>query len=92
MLLMVGPYGDWLKFSAEPGTVLVPECDGVRILTARSHALLRRVPDALAAVFRTGSTEPGVWRAAPHQDYTAVACCKHTVVHCSMWARHCHLC
>ena len=35
------------------------ECDGVRLLSAGAHELLRRVPDALADVFRVGSTAPG---------------------------------
>lgn len=56
---MVGPFGDWVKYSLEEGTHLVTECDGVRLLSAGRHELLRRVPDALADVFRVGSTAPG---------------------------------
>ena len=56
---MVGPFGDWVKYSLEAGTHLVTECDGVRLLSAGAHELLRRVPDALADVFRVGSTAPG---------------------------------
>ncbi|KAK9823042.1 hypothetical protein WJX81_002597 [Elliptochloris bilobata] len=59
ILLMVGPYGDWVKHTVELGAALVPECDGVRMVTATRHDLLRRVPDCLADVFRIGSTAPG---------------------------------
>jgi hypothetical protein len=30
ILLMVGPYGDWVKYSLEEPVHLVTECDGVR--------------------------------------------------------------
>lgn len=64
ILLMVGPYGDWVKHAVEPGAALVPECDGVRVVAGQRHDLLRRVPDCLTDVFRIGSTAPGAhaWR------------------------------
>ena len=58
-LLMVGPYGDSLELPIQEGTVLVTECDSVRILSGEQHELLRRVPDAQVDVFRIGSTAPG---------------------------------
>ena len=58
-LLMVGPYGDSLELPIQEGTVLVTECDSVRILSDEQHELLRRVPDAHVDVFRIGSTAPG---------------------------------
>eukprot|EP00891_Asterochloris_glomerata_P007024 jgi/Astpho2/7024/e_gw1.00107.12.1_t len=58
-LLMVGPYGDSLELPIQEGTVLVTECDSVRILSDEQHELLRRVPDAQVDVFRIGSTAPG---------------------------------
>ena len=30
---MVGPYGDCVKYTYDDSVVLIPECDGVRILT-----------------------------------------------------------
>ncbi len=64
ILLMVGPYGDWVKHAVEPGAALVPEVDGVRVVAAGRHELLRRVPDCLADVFRIGSTAPGAYSRA----------------------------
>ncbi|KAL3162570.1 hypothetical protein ABBQ38_008623 [Trebouxia sp. C0009 RCD-2024] len=59
ILLMVGPYGDWIKHDLEGKTVLVSECDGVRLVSAEKHELLSRVPDSLVDVFKIGSTAPG---------------------------------
>ena len=67
---MVGPFGDWVKYSLEEGTHLVTECDGVRLLSAGCHELLRRVPDALADVFRVGSTAPGTHGRPVHGPLT----------------------
>ena len=58
-MIMVGPYGDWVRYDMEEPCVLTPEVDGVRILTSQRHELLRRVPDALVDIFRIGSTSPG---------------------------------
>lgn len=59
ILLMVGPYGDWVKYNIEEHTLLVSECDGVRLISAQQHELLSRVPDSQVDVFRIGSTAPG---------------------------------
>ncbi|KAK9786074.1 hypothetical protein WJX73_008313 [Symbiochloris irregularis] len=55
-VLMVGPYGDCVQYELEGAVHLVPEVDGVRMVTADRHELLRRVPDALQDIFSTGST------------------------------------
>uniref|UniRef100_A0A061RIB2 Protein VACUOLELESS1 n=1 Tax=Tetraselmis sp. GSL018 TaxID=582737 RepID=A0A061RIB2_9CHLO len=59
VLLMVGPFGDWVYYPVEEAAVLVPEIDGVRIVTNRSAQLLRRVADSLVDIFQIGSTSPG---------------------------------
>ena len=59
ILLMVGPYGDWIKHNLEDRTILVSECDGVRLISAEKHELLSRVPDSLVDIFKIGSTAPG---------------------------------
>lgn len=72
LLLLVGPYGDWLKRPCEGPVVLVPEVDGLRLLTATTMSLLRRVPDVLIQV-RVGPVIPGwaacgaaLWRTTGH--------------------------
>ena len=59
LMLMVGPFGEWVRYTVESPCVLAPECDGIRIISQTTHELLRRVPDPLADVFRPGSTAPG---------------------------------
>jgi hypothetical protein len=54
VLLMVGPYGDWVKFSYDEALVLAPECDGVRVLTRSRHEFLQRVPEAVVSVCGVG--------------------------------------
>ena len=57
-LLLVGPFGDFMKYTYDEPAVLLPEVDGVRVFTSRSLELLQRVPDATVDVFRIGSTSP----------------------------------
>ena len=56
---MVGPYGHWLQFPF-PGTatLVVPEVDGVRVLTPKTCELLQRVPAETDAIRKLFSTEP----------------------------------
>ena len=59
-VLMVGPYGDWLRFPYEThGNIyLIPEVDCCRVITDVSVELLQRVPPATALLLRIGSIEP----------------------------------
>ena len=56
---MVGPYGDSVSYYYDDPTVrLIPEVDGVRILTRSTMELLARVPDSTVAIFSIGGTSP----------------------------------
>jgi hypothetical protein len=44
ILLMVGPYGDWIKYTYEEPIYLIPECDGVRIISNQKCEFLQKVP------------------------------------------------
>lgn len=57
-LLLVGPFGDFMRYTYDEPAVLLPEVDGVRVITSRSLEFLQRVPDATVDVFRIGSTSP----------------------------------
>jgi hypothetical protein len=50
LLLLVGPYGDWLKRPCQGAVVMVTEVDGLRMVSSNTCSLLRRVPDALVQV------------------------------------------
>lgn len=55
---MIGPYGDVVKWSYDEPIVLIPECDGVRVLSNTCMEFLRRVPDSTVSIFKIGSTSP----------------------------------
>ncbi|KAG7346717.1 Vps16 vacuolar sorting complex protein [Nitzschia inconspicua] len=59
-ILMVGPYGDWLRFPCENfGNIyLIPEIDCCRVVSDVSVEILQRVPPATALLLRIGSIEP----------------------------------
>mmetsp|Transcript_12464 Transcript_12464/g.35002 ORF Transcript_12464/g.35002 Transcript_12464/m.35002 type:complete len:872 (-) Transcript_12464:151-2766(-) len=59
VLLMVGPFGDWVYYPIDEPATLVSEVDGLRIVSNRTTQLLRRVADSLVDIFRIGSTSPG---------------------------------
>jgi vacuolar protein sorting-associated protein 16 len=66
-ILMVGPYGDWLRFpysssQADGGPAtdhlyLIPEMDCCRVITDTTVEILQRVPPATAQLLRIGSIE-----------------------------------
>jgi len=59
-VLMVGPYGDWLRFPFDnaENLYIIPEVDCCRVITDHSVELLQRVPPVTAALMRIGSIEP----------------------------------
>lgn len=57
-ILMVGPYGDWLRFPYTCNTLCcVPEIDCCRVITDSTVEILQRVPAATAQLLRIGSIE-----------------------------------
>ena len=58
MLLMVGPYDDCVSYISDEPLILIPECDGARILSNTSMEFLQRVPDSTVSIFKIGSTSP----------------------------------
>jgi hypothetical protein len=55
MVLMVGPYGDWVKYTYDEAVVLLPEIDGVRVISSSLCEFLHRVPDPVVDIFKIGS-------------------------------------
>jgi vacuolar protein sorting-associated protein 16 len=58
-VLMVGPYGDWLRFPYDgmDNVFLLPEIDCCRVITDSSVEILQRVPPATTLLLRIGSIE-----------------------------------
>ncbi|XP_059629226.1 protein VACUOLELESS1 [Cornus florida] len=70
MLLMVGPFGDPVRYLYDEPIILIPEFDGVRILSNTSMEFLQRVPDSTESIFKIGSTLPAalLYDALDHFD------------------------
>uniref|UniRef100_M8BAS8 Vacuolar sorting-associated protein 16-like protein n=1 Tax=Aegilops tauschii TaxID=37682 RepID=M8BAS8_AEGTA len=70
VLLMVGPNGDPVQYNYDEPVMLIPECDGVRILTNSSMEFLHRVPDSTTLIFGIGSMSPAalLYDARDHYD------------------------
>lgn len=43
-LLLVGPDKDWITFPCDSSACIIPEVDGVRIVSNDLHELVQRVP------------------------------------------------
>lgn len=55
---MVGPRGAALKYYFDSHVHLVPDIDGVRLLTVDKCELLQKVPDVTEEIFKIGATSP----------------------------------
>lgn len=68
--MMVGPYGDSVKYPYDEPLFLIPECDGVRILSNTYMEFLERLSDATVSIFKIGSTTPAamLYDALDHFD------------------------
>uniref|UniRef100_A0A0D3ES82 Protein VACUOLELESS1 n=1 Tax=Oryza barthii TaxID=65489 RepID=A0A0D3ES82_9ORYZ len=69
-LLMVGPNGDPVLYNYDEPIKLIPECDGVRILSNSNMEFLHRVPDSTTSIFGIGSMSPAalLYDARDHYD------------------------
>lgn len=57
-LMMVGPQNRSIQYDYEESIVLVPECDGVRIVSNTYTEFLQLVPESTVSLFKIGSTSP----------------------------------
>jgi hypothetical protein len=44
---MVGPFGDYIKYSYDDAIYLIPEIDGVRVISSDKCEFLQKVPSKL---------------------------------------------
>ncbi len=58
LLLMIGPSGEFQKFTFDGPIHLSTEIDGVRIITNHTCEFLQRVPEPIFDIFRIGSLTP----------------------------------
>jgi hypothetical protein len=57
VMLMIGPYGHWLKFVYTTPFFLVPEVDCCKVVTSGACELLQRVPGPIESIHQIGSTD-----------------------------------
>lgn len=57
-LIMVGPYGSWLRFPYSESIVLCQEIDCCRVYSASAHDIVIRVPTCVENIKGVGSTAP----------------------------------
>lgn len=48
---------------------LIPEIDGVRVLSTYQHELIQKVPDVVQRIFRINSTDPGSFLVEASKQY-----------------------
>jgi hypothetical protein len=72
-VLMVGPFGDWLRFpyKGTENVYIIPELDCCRIITDSSVELLQRVPPITASLLRIGSIETAAMLLDASDAFTA---------------------
>mmetsp|Transcript_3473 Transcript_3473/g.11407 ORF Transcript_3473/g.11407 Transcript_3473/m.11407 type:complete len:796 (-) Transcript_3473:1527-3914(-) len=56
-ILMIGPYGHWIKFPYSVQKFVLPEVDSCRIVTLETCEVLQRVPTYVETIHRIGSTD-----------------------------------
>nr|CAD7393632.1 unnamed protein product [Timema cristinae] len=59
VLLVVNRQGEFINYSYDSPVHLLPEMDGVRVLSAFTHEMIQKVPLVVQQIFRINSTEPG---------------------------------
>lgn len=68
-LLVVNVAGTSTTYAYDAAVVLVPEMDGVRVLSGGSHEMLQRVPHCVHNIFSINSQAPASWLFEAHKKY-----------------------
>ncbi|NXC09021.1 VPS16 protein, partial [Orthonyx spaldingii] len=68
-LMVVGNSSECIRFVLDEDSHLVPELDGVRILSRTSHEFLHEIPEASQEIFRIASMAPGALLLEAQKEY-----------------------
>ncbi|XP_077638799.1 vacuolar protein sorting-associated protein 16 homolog [Lonchura striata] len=68
-LMVVGHASESIRFVLDEDSFLVPELDGVRILSRSSHEFLHEIPEASQEIFRIASMAPGALLLEAQKEY-----------------------
>ena len=69
LLLAVGPYGHWIRYSYDLPLRIAQECDSCRVVTQTTTEIIQRVPEVTVKTFEMGSTEPSALLFAAMQAF-----------------------
>ncbi|KAM6989130.1 vacuolar protein sorting-associated protein 16 homolog [Passerculus sandwichensis] len=68
-LMVVGNSSECIRFVLDEDSYLVPELDGVRILSRSTHEFLHEIPGASQEIFRIASMAPGALLLEAQKEY-----------------------
>uniref|UniRef100_U3K2U4 Vacuolar protein sorting-associated protein 16 homolog n=1 Tax=Ficedula albicollis TaxID=59894 RepID=U3K2U4_FICAL len=68
-LMVVGNSSECIRFVLDEDSHLVPELDGVRILSRTCHEFLHEIPEASQEIFRIASMAPGALLLEAQKEY-----------------------
>jgi hypothetical protein len=88
VLLVIGRQGDHINYGYDSSIRLVPEMDGVRILSAYGHEMIQKVPLVVQQIFRINSTDPGSYllEASKQFQVCSISCKLHIFI--KYWGHH----
>ena len=69
ILLIVGINGDSNIYTYDPAIFLIPEMDGVRVLTNSYHELIQKVPKCVSNIFGISISEPSSFLFESHRKF-----------------------
>lgn len=69
LLLIINTSGDINMYTYDPALFLIPEMDGVRILTNTSHEMIQKVPRCVQNIFAINSQEPSSFLFEAHKKF-----------------------
>ncbi|KAF9437396.1 hypothetical protein BGZ76_000869 [Entomortierella beljakovae] len=58
IVLMIGPFKAWAKYHYDDAIYLIPEIDGIRVISSEKCEFLQIVPEETESIFKIGSTAP----------------------------------
>lgn len=69
ILLVIGISGESNMYSYDPAIILIPEMDGVRILTNSYHEVIQKVPKCVSNIFGINISEPSSFLFEAHRKF-----------------------
>ncbi|KAG4068339.1 hypothetical protein HA402_007859 [Bradysia odoriphaga] len=69
LLIVISVAGDSNLYSYDPAIFLIPEMDGVRVLTNNCHEMIQKVPKCVNNIFAINSQESSSWLFEAHKKY-----------------------